>query len=136
MQCYEVHAEIRRINSKITCYYSVQKLLPYSLFKCWKSEHKRTTILPLLLYGSETWYLILRKHHKLHKCFETKCSENHQTLRGWRQQLETLHNEENDEMVIYIHHLLPHPSNNKQYCITSIAACESWAVFTLKQAAT
>jgi hypothetical protein len=41
MQCYEVHAEIRRINSKITCYYSVQKLLSYSLFKMLKIRTKK-----------------------------------------------------------------------------------------------
>ena len=48
------------------CYHSVQNLLSSSLLsKNLKIEIYRTTILPVVLYGCETWSLALREEHRL-----------------------------------------------------------------------
>jgi hypothetical protein len=54
----------------------------------------KTIILPVVLYGCETWSLILREEHRL-KCLRTGAEENiltkrEEVARGWRK----LHNEE------------------------------------------
>ena len=49
-----------------TCYHSVQNLLSSNLlFKNVKIKLKRTVILPVVLYGSETWSLTLTEEHRL-----------------------------------------------------------------------
>ncbi|KAJ4428681.1 hypothetical protein ANN_25674 [Periplaneta americana] len=54
------------------CYYSVEKLLSSSLLpKNLKVRIYKTVILPVLLYGCETWTLTLREEHRL-RVFENK----------------------------------------------------------------
>ncbi|KAJ4435141.1 hypothetical protein ANN_23717 [Periplaneta americana] len=56
----------RRINMGNACYYSVEKLLSSSLLsKNLKVRIYKTFILPVLLYGCETWTLTLREEHRL-----------------------------------------------------------------------
>ena len=48
------------------CYYSVQNLLSSSfLFKKLKIKIYRTIILPVVLYGCESWSLTLREERRL-----------------------------------------------------------------------
>ncbi|KAJ4430651.1 hypothetical protein ANN_19241 [Periplaneta americana] len=62
----------RRINMGNACYYSVEKLLSSSLLsKNLKVRIYKTIILPVLLYGCETWTLTLREEHRL-RVFENK----------------------------------------------------------------
>jgi hypothetical protein len=55
----------------------------------------KTVILPVVLYGCETWYLTLREEHKL-RVFENRMlrgifgPERDEVMRRWRK----LHNEE------------------------------------------
>ncbi|KAJ4444220.1 hypothetical protein ANN_06011 [Periplaneta americana] len=62
----------RRINMGNACYYSVEKLFSSSLLsKNLKVRIYKTVILPVLLYGCETWTLTLREEHRL-RVFENK----------------------------------------------------------------
>ncbi|KAJ4446922.1 hypothetical protein ANN_13623 [Periplaneta americana] len=62
----------RRINMGNACYYSVEKLLSSSLLsRNLKVRIYKTVILPVLLYGCETWTLSLREEHRL-RVFENK----------------------------------------------------------------
>ncbi|KAJ4428734.1 hypothetical protein ANN_25727 [Periplaneta americana] len=62
----------RRINMGNACYYSVEKLLSYSLLsKNLKVRIYKAVILPVVLYGSETWTLTLREEQRL-RVFENK----------------------------------------------------------------
>ncbi|KAJ4443868.1 hypothetical protein ANN_05655 [Periplaneta americana] len=62
----------RRINMGNACYYSVEKLLSSSLLsKNLKVRIYKTVILPVLLYGCETWTFTLREEHRL-RVFENK----------------------------------------------------------------
>jgi hypothetical protein len=58
-----IQVEIKRgLNSDNTCYYSVQILLSsHLLSKNMKIQMYRTIILPVILYGYETWFLTLRE---------------------------------------------------------------------------
>ena len=61
------------IKSRLTlgnaCYYSVQNLLSSRLLsKNLKIEIYRTIILPVVLYGCETWLLTLREERRLRLC--------------------------------------------------------------------
>ncbi|KAJ4438178.1 hypothetical protein ANN_14117 [Periplaneta americana] len=61
-----------RINMGNACYYSVETLLsPSLLSKNLKVRIYKTIILPVLLYGCETWTLTLREDHRL-RVFENK----------------------------------------------------------------
>ncbi|KAJ4445965.1 hypothetical protein ANN_12651 [Periplaneta americana] len=61
-----------RINMGNACYYSVEKLLSSSLLsKNLKVRIYKTVILPVVLYGCETWTLTLREEHRL-GVFENK----------------------------------------------------------------
>jgi hypothetical protein len=56
----------RRLNSGCLCFLSVHKLSAFHLLsRNLKLEHNKTTILPVVLYGSEIWFLILREGHRL-----------------------------------------------------------------------
>jgi hypothetical protein len=56
----------RRLNSGNACYHSVQNLLSSRLLsKNLKIGIYKTIILPVVLYGCETWSLTLREEHKL-----------------------------------------------------------------------
>ncbi|KAJ4435502.1 hypothetical protein ANN_18118 [Periplaneta americana] len=61
-----------RINMGNACYYSVEKLLSSSvLSKNLKIRIYKTVILPVVLYGCETWTLTLREEQRL-RVFENK----------------------------------------------------------------
>ncbi|KAJ4432001.1 hypothetical protein ANN_20615 [Periplaneta americana] len=86
----------RRINMGSACYYSVEKLLSSSLLsKNLKVRIYKTVILPVLLYGCETWTLTLREGYRL-KVFENKVlrkifgAKRDEVTREWRK----LHNTE------------------------------------------
>ncbi|KAJ4425778.1 hypothetical protein ANN_27403 [Periplaneta americana] len=62
----------RRINMGNACYYSVEKLLSSSLLSNnLKVRIYKTIILPVVLYGCETWTLTLREEYRL-RVFENK----------------------------------------------------------------
>jgi hypothetical protein len=67
-----IQAEIKsRLNLGNACYYSVQNLLSSRLLsKNLKIKIYRTIILPVVLYGCETWSLTLKEERRL------KLSEN------------------------------------------------------------
>jgi hypothetical protein len=55
-----------RLKSRNACYHSVQNLLSSGLFyKNLKSKLYRTIMLPVILYGCETWSLTLTEERKL-----------------------------------------------------------------------
>ena len=68
-----IHEEIKsRLKLGNACYHSVQNLLYSSLlYKNLKIKIYRTIILPVVLYGCETWSLILREEHRL-RVFENR----------------------------------------------------------------
>jgi glutamate synthase domain-containing protein 1 len=66
----------RRLNSGNACYHSVQNLLSFRLLsKSIKTRIYKTVILPVVLYGCETWSLTLREEHRL-RVFENGVEEN------------------------------------------------------------
>jgi hypothetical protein len=69
----DIHDEIKsRLSSGNACYYSVQNLLYYSLIsEKLKIKIYKTVILPVVLYGCETWSLTFRKEHGL-RVFENR----------------------------------------------------------------
>ena len=84
-----------RLKAGSSCYYSVQTLLSSRLLsKNLKIKIYKTIILPVVLYGCETWSLILREEFRLRafenrilrRVFGPKRDENGE----WRR----LHNEE------------------------------------------
>jgi hypothetical protein len=92
-----IHAEIKsRLKSRNACYHSVQNLLRSSLLsKNIKIKVYRTIILPVVLYGCETWSLTLREEHRP-RVFDSAvlrkiCGPDRDEVTGkWRR----LHNEE------------------------------------------
>jgi hypothetical protein len=68
-----MHEEIkRRLNLGNICYHSVQSLLSSRLLsRNLKVKTYKTIILPVVLYGCETWSLILREEHRL-RVFENR----------------------------------------------------------------
>jgi hypothetical protein len=62
-----IHEEIRsRLNSGNACYHAVQNLLSSHLMsRNVKIKIYKTIILPVVLYGCETWSLTLREEHRL-----------------------------------------------------------------------
>jgi hypothetical protein len=69
----DVHDEIKsRLNSGNACYHSVQNLLSFChISKNLKLEIYKTIILPVILYGCETWSLTLGEEHRL-RVFENR----------------------------------------------------------------
>jgi hypothetical protein len=62
----------RRLNSGNACYHSVQNLLSSRLLsKNLKIRIYKMIILPVVLYGCETWSLTLREEHRL-RVFENR----------------------------------------------------------------
>jgi hypothetical protein len=56
----------RRLNSGNACYHSVQNLLSSPLLsKNIKLRIHKTVILPVVLYGCETWSMTLREQHRI-----------------------------------------------------------------------
>ena len=92
-----IQEEIKsRLNLQNACYHPVQKLLSSSLLsKNLKLKIHRTVILPLVLYGCETWSLILREELRL-RVFENRAlrgtfgPKRDEATGEWRK----LHNEE------------------------------------------
>jgi hypothetical protein len=88
----------RRINSGNACYHSVQNLLSFRLLsKNVNIRIYKTIILPVVLYGCETWSLTLREVHSwrvfenrvLRRIFGLKRDE---VTGEWRKmQIEVLH---------------------------------------------
>jgi hypothetical protein len=79
----------RRLNSGNACYHSAQKCLSSRLLrKNLKIGLYETIILPVVLYGCETWSLTLKEEHRqmvfenrvLRRIFEPKRDE---VTRGW-----------------------------------------------------
>ena len=71
-----IQEEIKsRLKSGNACYHSVQNLLSSSLlFKNLKTKIYRIIILPVVLYGWETWSLTFREEHRL-RVFESRVLE-------------------------------------------------------------
>jgi hypothetical protein len=69
----DIHDEIkRRLNSGNASYHSVQNLWSSHLIsKRLKTKIYKPVILPVVLYGCETWFLTLRKEHRL-RVFENR----------------------------------------------------------------
>jgi hypothetical protein len=96
-----VQEEIKRIlKSGNACYHSVQNLVSSSLLsKNLKIEIYRIIILPVVLYGCETWLLTLRKERRLRVSENTVLRKiigprRDEVTEEWRK----LHNEElNDQ---------------------------------------
>jgi hypothetical protein len=91
-----IQEKIKRRNSGNACYHSVQNLLSSRLLsKNIKIRIYKTTILPVVLYGCETWSLTLREEQRL-RVFENRLlrrifgSKRDEVKGGWRK----LHNEE------------------------------------------
>jgi hypothetical protein len=63
----EIHDEIKsRLNQRNGCYFSVQNLLSSRLIsKNLKIKIYKTVILPVVLFGCETWSRTLREEHRL-----------------------------------------------------------------------
>jgi hypothetical protein len=100
-----IHEEIkRRLNSGNAWYHSVQNLLSSRLLaKHVKVRIYKALILPVVLYGCETWSQTLRKEHRLRE-FENRVlrifgPKRDEVTGGWRK----LHNEE-------LHNLYSSPS--------------------------
>jgi hypothetical protein len=80
-----------RFNSGDACYLSVQNLLSSRLLsKHVKIKICRTTILPVVLYGRETWSPTLKEEHGL-KVFENSVlrkicgTKRDEMIGGWRE---------------------------------------------------
>jgi hypothetical protein len=69
----DIHDEIKsRLNSKNACYYSVQNLFSFRLIsKSLKIKIYKTVILPVVLYGCETWSLAWGEERRL-RVFENR----------------------------------------------------------------
>jgi hypothetical protein len=116
-----------RLKPGNACYHSVQNLLSFSLLsKNIKINIQRTIILPVVVYGCETWSLTLREERRM-KVFENRVptmifgSKRDEIKGEWRK----LHNEELKDlyspniiwviktrrkgwdMVLFIHHDQP-----------------------------
>jgi hypothetical protein len=86
----------RRLSLGNACYHSVQNLLSsHLLSKNLKIRIYKTILLPVILYGCETWSLTLRKEDRL-RVFENRMlrrifgPKRDEVTGGWK----TLHNEE------------------------------------------
>jgi hypothetical protein len=68
-----IQKEIKsRLKPRNACYHFVQNLLSFSLLsKNLKNKIYRTVILPVVLYGCETWLMTLREEHRL-RVFENR----------------------------------------------------------------
>jgi hypothetical protein len=80
----------RRLNSGNECYHSVQNLLSSRLLsKNVKVRIYKIIILPVVLYGCETWSLTVREEHKV-RVFENRVlriifePKSNRVTGGWR----------------------------------------------------
>jgi hypothetical protein len=86
----------RKLNSSNACYHSVQNVLSSRLLSnSVEIRIYKTIILPVVLYGCETWSQTLRTEHRL-RVFENRVfrrifgPKRDEVIGGWRK----LHNEE------------------------------------------
>jgi hypothetical protein len=95
-----IQEEIKsRLNSGNACYHSVQSLLSSRLpSRNVKIKVFKTIILPVVLYGCETWSLTLREEHRL-RVFENRVlrrifgPKKDEVTGAWRKlHIEELHN--------------------------------------------
>jgi hypothetical protein len=91
-----IQVEINGLNSGNACYHSVQNLLSSCLLsRNIKIRIYKTIILPVVLYGCETWSLTLWEEHRM-RVFENRVlrrifgPKRDEVTGGWRK----LHNEE------------------------------------------
>jgi hypothetical protein len=106
----DIHDEIKsRLNSGNACYYSVQNLLSFRLIsKNLNIKVYKTVILPVVLYGCETWSLTLREEHRLRvfensvlrKIFGPKREEDGSWRKLHNDELHSLHSSPNIVRVI------------------------------------
>jgi hypothetical protein len=69
---YSIHEEIKfRLEARNSCYYSVQTLLSSRLLSKQLYYLYKTILLPVVLYGCETWSLTLRVEFRLRE-FESR----------------------------------------------------------------
>jgi hypothetical protein len=81
------------------CYYSVQNLLYSSLLsKNLKIKIYRTIILPVVLYGCETWSLTLREERRLRVLRTAFGPKRDEVTWEWRK----LHNEELSDLYLIL----------------------------------
>jgi hypothetical protein len=90
-----IQEEIKcRLKAGKSCYYSVQTLLSSKLLcKNLKMKICKTIILPVVLYGCETWSLKLREECRL-RVFENRILRRIFGPNGWEWEWRRLHNEE------------------------------------------
>jgi len=96
-----IQEEIKgKLKSGSACYHSVQNLVSSRLLsKNLKIKMSRTIILPVVLYGCETWLLTLREEHRL-RVFENRVlrrifgPKRNEVTGEWRK----LHNEELNDL--------------------------------------
>jgi hypothetical protein len=97
----DIHDEIKsRLNSESACYHSVQThLFSHLISKNLKIKIYKTAILPVVLYGCETWSLTLREEHRvsenrvLRRTFGPKREEDG----SWRK----LHNDDPHSCILH-----------------------------------
>jgi hypothetical protein len=89
-----------RLNSGNACYYSVQNLLSSRLIsKNLKIKIYKTIILPVVLYGCETWSLTMGEEHRL-RVFENRVlifGPKREEDGSWRK----LHNDELHNLFLH-----------------------------------
>jgi len=105
-----IQEEIKyRLKAGNSCYYSVQTLLSYRLLsKNLKIKIYKTIILPVVLYGFETWSLTLREKSRLRvfenrirrQIFGPKRNENGEWRRLHNEKLHSLYRSPNIVRVI------------------------------------
>jgi hypothetical protein len=80
-----IHEEIKsRLHSGNACYHSVQSILSSRLLsRNIKVKIYKTIILPVVLYGCETWSLTLSEEHRL-RAFDNRVLRRIFDLRGMR----------------------------------------------------
>jgi hypothetical protein len=84
-----IHEEIRsRLNVGSACYHAVENLLSsHHLSRHVKIKIYKTIILPVVLYGCETWSFTLREEHRL-KVFQNRVLrriyKRDEVTGGWR----------------------------------------------------
>jgi hypothetical protein len=106
----DIHDEINSgLNSRNACYHSVRILLSFRLIsKNLKIKIYKTVILPVVLYGCETWSLTLREEHNLmvsenrvlRRTFGPKREEDGSWRKLHNDELHSLYSSPNIVMVI------------------------------------
>jgi hypothetical protein len=105
-----MHEEINnRLNSRNACYYLVQSLLSSRLLsRNIKVKIYKTIILPVVLYGCETWSLTLREEHRW------RVFENRVLRRIFRPKRDEVQGEWRKLHTGELHNLYPSPDITRQ----------------------